>query len=748
MAIPRVTENSVNEQGYTGARLRPADFGTGREIASGLESIGRGLGQAAQAVDKIDETYDTAAVKQADAEDLKEIMRIRAEALSATGFDAQTAIGSAREKMEEIKRRRMSSMKDARQQRMYSEVFDARALQIEESFTNHSVKQTVEANRNAAIARGDTYMSMAVDTYGTPEFENNLNTALGELTAINPGAGEDVLNLKRATVKSKVFHDVIAGMLVDEESIQEAGALVEKHAAELLPEHETQLRAKLKPLLEEDEEAVLAGWAFSGDPTPSDDPDAPQTDEDAPYYPADQGGYSGYGGLPKRGAAPISPADPLRGKGRVSNSAQQHRQRGSGNALDIAAPAGTPIYPPMSGKVVRSWLDEKGGWSVMVEHPNGYVTGYAHMRSQSPLKVGDEVEANTVIGSVGSTGKSTGPHVHYTVRQSRAGPKVDPAAIKWATREETGTVDPKKVSWKEGDLVLAAPREDATQTALERLNARAQREGWSQRKYDRVSQRVMALGNRQEGLLRDQQNKVYDDIMGLFAEKGETISSIAQVPGYDKLTGGQQLSVKNMIAGNLKGEEEGEGEGTSTYFQLLEMSYDDPAQFADIPRGKMLEYLGQVKPGERKELYKKYLSIQTDPGGKYEAKLTDASGAANRYLPKDIDPNRRTRFMDRYMAEVERQQGEYKRPLSAQERDALARSLTVEAVRYQGDKANKGYLFEYTPRQGDTRATVNFEEVYSNIPPAVHDQIVRGLRERGQRHSKQDVVRVFLRMGR
>jgi len=51
---------------------------------------------------------------------------------------------------------------------MYSDVFDQRNLQLEESFSNHLAKQITEANRGAAQARAETYRDNAIDTYGTP----------------------------------------------------------------------------------------------------------------------------------------------------------------------------------------------------------------------------------------------------------------------------------------------------------------------------------------------------------------------------------------------------------------------------------------------------------------------------------------------------------------------------------------------------------------------------------------------------
>lgn len=94
------------------------------------------------------------------------------------------------------------------------------------------------------------------------------------------------------------------------------------------------------------------------------------------------------------------------------------------DGIDIAAPAGTPIRAARSGKVL--FAGERGGYGnvVVVDHGAGLKTLYAH-NSRNIVKAGDTVKAGQVIGTVGSTGRSTGPHLHFEVRQN--GEKVNPA---------------------------------------------------------------------------------------------------------------------------------------------------------------------------------------------------------------------------------------------------------------------------------------------------------------------------------
>jgi murein DD-endopeptidase MepM/ murein hydrolase activator NlpD len=83
--------------------------------------------------------------------------------------------------------------------------------------------------------------------------------------------------------------------------------------------------------------------------------------------------------------------------------------------IDIAAPSGTAIKPAMSGQIVTASYNSVYGNYVIIRHHSGYRTLYGHM-SVIKVKTGDQVEAGkTTIGLVGSTGQSTGPHLHFTV---------------------------------------------------------------------------------------------------------------------------------------------------------------------------------------------------------------------------------------------------------------------------------------------------------------------------------------------
>ena len=91
--------------------------------------------------------------------------------------------------------------------------------------------------------------------------------------------------------------------------------------------------------------------------------------------------------------------------------------------IDIALPEGSDIKPVLDGKVIYSGFDKGYGNNIVIEHKNGLKTRYAH-NMVNLVNVGDVVDRDTIIGKVGKTGITTGPHLHFEVIKD--GKPIDP----------------------------------------------------------------------------------------------------------------------------------------------------------------------------------------------------------------------------------------------------------------------------------------------------------------------------------
>jgi murein DD-endopeptidase MepM/ murein hydrolase activator NlpD len=137
----------------------------------------------------------------------------------------------------------------------------------------------------------------------------------------------------------------------------------------------------------------------------------------------------------KRGKAPAATS-----KTAPATPPPQTKQRYRAHmGIDYSAPTGTPVFSVANGRVAHISYSGAFGNLIILEHPGNYHTYYAHLSGYNvELGLGNEVRRGLEIGYVGSTGRSTGPHLHYELRKN--GIYIDPYAPKtqldlWSMRD-------------------------------------------------------------------------------------------------------------------------------------------------------------------------------------------------------------------------------------------------------------------------------------------------------------------------
>ncbi len=136
--------------------------------------------------------------------------------------------------------------------------------------------------------------------------------------------------------------------------------------------------------------------------------------------------------------------------------------------IDFGAPRGTPIKAAGDGVVVHAGWRGSYGRTVVVKHAKKYSTLYAHMSKTAKLKKGQKVRQGQVIGYVGTTGRSTGPHLHYEVRKGKR--PVNPRRVQVATSTKQLTGADLQAFKRQKRKVLALMQEAPSSIQIAQVN--------------------------------------------------------------------------------------------------------------------------------------------------------------------------------------------------------------------------------------------------------------------------------------
>ncbi len=118
------------------------------------------------------------------------------------------------------------------------------------------------------------------------------------------------------------------------------------------------------------------------------------------------------------------------------------RKRRKHNGVDLAAPTGTPVYATADGIVGKAQWFSSYGLYIRIDHGADLETRYAHM-SKLAVAAGERVSKGDIIGYVGSTGRSTGPHLHYEVRIDGVAVNPIPYMVETEAQQQFADTDPR-----------------------------------------------------------------------------------------------------------------------------------------------------------------------------------------------------------------------------------------------------------------------------------------------------------------
>jgi len=136
--------------------------------------------------------------------------------------------------------------------------------------------------------------------------------------------------------------------------------------------------------------------------------------------------------------------------------------------IDFGAARGTPIKAAGDGVVVHAGWRGSYGRAVVIKHTGKYSTLYAHMSKTAKLKKGQHVRQGQVIGYVGTTGRSTGPHLHYEVR--KGGRPVNPRRVQIAAASQQLTGQELKAFKRQKSKILALMQEAPSSIQIAQVN--------------------------------------------------------------------------------------------------------------------------------------------------------------------------------------------------------------------------------------------------------------------------------------
>jgi len=422
--VPTVDQSAGNMQPFSpGEAPAPVQNYTPQQIAKlGDESMK--LGSAMVTIgDKIQDDYDDAVVKKMDVEFATRAQKMfydpQGGYLYTKGQDATSRAGATTDGLGKLRAEFEAKLENDTQRRMFARVADRHMLTWNGQIMSHSVTETRNFKAKETEARAGQYSDMAIangdsyalrDANGAPTgpFHQYLGTALTEAKerARMDGIPEGSAQYRQLVqgVTNYVYSGVISKLAIDNKFTDAKSLLEEKvNSGEIDGKTAKSLNATIDSGYRKQRGVEAGDMIMRGE-----------------YVSPGRVGEVEFGAPMGQMPAPSSHFGPRVAPTRGAST--------NHNGVDYPAPIGTPVYASADGKVEAAKTGNTGyGNMVMLNHGGRVTTGYAHL-DRFVVSAGEEVKKGQIIGYVGNSGTSTGPHLHYMMTNER-GEKIDPSAV-------------------------------------------------------------------------------------------------------------------------------------------------------------------------------------------------------------------------------------------------------------------------------------------------------------------------------
>lgn len=610
--VPTSGGNQLGLASQSQKRLAAPDFSAGaRAAAQGLGDFGAATMRFAEDQDALQAQLDQAAAKQLDtdyADYSRGVLHTSDGAFyTQEGFNASNARETVEKQLEEKRQELLGRVSNERQRMMLSDALDRRVgadLQGIATYSNRQlrVEETRQSARRAAAAADD-----AVTYYDNPErFAEEIAVLTGEVRTelIAQGAAPETIQDEVQRAQSTVYRRVAEGMLSRLEVDQAISFVMANRGSMTEPDAVALDRAIAIPLRERKIDGLADYIMGEGRPPAPDAPEGSVQREFDDAFAPDAGAQGFALPLPVEGS--ITSGFGRRAAPRAGASTNHQ-------AIDIAAPIGSPIRAQAAGRVVSAKDEGNAGLVVRVDYGNGVVASYAHMEGFD-VKEGDTVRPGQRLGGVGVTGNTTGPHVHYTLRVN--GERVDPT--KW-----TGAVGRPSGGSRQPVRDSGVSREQAM-ARIEELNLPLEEERALKQEVSNRFADDRAIEVEREETARDAALTILDQGLA----RGQPVTRESAIPGYvwDAMSPSDRIAFRKDIENNAAGGSR--PTDMETYIRLSDMYATDPEGFARL---NPAEYLDKLSRRDFQQIFGGWRrSVISEPAGPTASQISEAQVSHSR----------------------------------------------------------------------------------------------------------------------